>query len=182
MRRPASLPRRAPDLTEVLYQTASIAKKAGKAGFVLMLDEAQVLSDDRDRLGEHPLSMLIAAVNVLQGEKVPIGLVLCGLPTLKASLLKARTYTERMFRGQEIARLSRADTRDAFLKPLENRRVTATDAVVEAVLADVEGYPYFIQLWGASLWEDAELADEVVLTEELLDAIRDSIYARLDRG
>ncbi|MCU1438875.1 MAG: hypothetical protein JWP66_1962 [Naasia sp.] len=168
------------DLARALYETANLARRTGKEGFVLMLDEAQVLTDERDREGEHPLSMLIAAVNVLQGQQVPIGLVLCGLPTLKANLLKARTYTERMFRGQEVARLSRSDTRDAFVKPLESTDLTAEPELVEAVLEDVEGYPYFIQLWGASLWEDAELAGEEVLSARLLEAIRESIYNRLD--
>ena len=33
-------------------------------------------------------------------------MVVCGLPTLRANLLRARTYSERMFRGEEIGRLA----------------------------------------------------------------------------
>jgi hypothetical protein len=48
------------------------------------------------------------------------------------------------------------------------------------VLDEVEGYPFFIQLWGAELWEAAADAKESVLSVELLDAIEPAIYRRLD--
>jgi len=167
-------------LKELIARTTQSAIRAGKSGLAILLDEAQVLTDDSDRSGEHPLSMLVAAINSLQERGVPVALVLCGLPTLKANLLKARTYSERMFKGAEVDRLSKPDTRDAFLKPLEETRVTASANLIEAVLDDVEGYPYFIQLWGAELWDEAQLAGLTELTTELLDQMRDAIYKRLD--
>ncbi len=144
------------DLLAKLLDVTSVAVRSGKSGFLLMLDEAQVLVDDKDRSGEHPLSLLVAAVNSLQEREVPIGLVLCGLPTLKSNLLKARTYSERMFRGEEVGSLTRDEARDAFTVPLEGTSIIATDSLVERVLEDVQGYPYFIQLWGAELWDEAE--------------------------
>jgi hypothetical protein len=45
----------------------------------------------------------------------------------------------------------------------------------------VEGYPYFLQLWGSELWDAADLAGVRRLTFKLLDATRQDIYARLDR-
>jgi DNA-binding MarR family transcriptional regulator len=44
----------------------------------------------------------------------------------------------------------------------------------------VEGYPYFIQLWGAELWDAAEIAEVDQLSTRLLDAARPEIYRRLD--
>jgi hypothetical protein len=167
-------------LLSKLLDVTSVAVRSGKAGFLLLLDEAQVLVDDKDRGGEHPLSLLIAAVNILQEREVPIGLVLCGLPTLKSNLLKARTYSERMFRGEEVGSLSRDEARDAFTKPLEDTNIAADLDLVEKVLEDVQGYPYFIQLWGAELWDEAEAAGLGSLSIPLLDAIQTDIFRRLD--
>jgi type II secretory pathway predicted ATPase ExeA len=167
-------------LAELLAETVSAASRASRKGVALLFDEAQILSDEKTRDGDHPMSMLLAAVSMLQRQGLPVALVLCGLPTLTINLLEARTYSERMFRGDEVSSLPAAEARQAFTVPLEGTGRTATDALVDRVLRTVQGYPYFIQLWGAELWEAATYAEEQTLTTELLDAIDDEIYRRLD--
>lgn len=135
-------------VAKALYDAASAADEQGLSGFLLMLDEAQAVRDDRSRDGEHPVSLLVAAVNALQEAEIPVGLVLCGLPTLRTNLLRARTYSERMFRGEEVSNLLEADAADAFVKPLEGADVSADQ---DRVVGEVEGYPYSVQLWGAEL-------------------------------
>lgn len=167
-------------MAKALFEAAESADKAGLSGYLLMLDEAQVIRDDKERGGEHPLSLLIAAVNALQEQEVPIGLVLCGLPTLRANLLRARTYTERMFRGEEIGRLPREEAMEAFVRPLDQTEVVAESSLVNRVISEVEGYPFFIQLWGAELWEAAREAGVDRFTKRLLDQVEPDIYRRLD--
>lgn len=175
---------RAPELDvgRNLYAAVEAALDTGHLGFALLLDEAQVIRDETNRGGEHPLSMLIAAVNALQEAGLPIALVMCGLPTLRANLQKARTYSERMFRGEVIGELSGnpGPARDAFVRPLEGSGVEADEALIARVLAEVEGYPFFIQLWGAELWEAARDVGSSSLSVPLLDSIEQDIYARLD--
>lgn len=168
------------NLAADLLETARVAVKSGRAGVVLMLDEAQVLVDDKNPDGQHPLSLLVAAVNTLQEQQVPIALVLCGLPTLIANLLKARTYSERMFRGEEVGRLTRDQTREAFLRPLDGTGKEATEDLLAAVMDDVEGYPYFVQLWGAELWDETIDTSSNELTLEMLESLRETIFKRLD--
>ena len=170
------------DLNRSLYKAVEAALETGHEGFVLLLDEAQVVRDDTSRDGEHPLSMLVAAVNALQAAGLPFALVVCGLPTLRANLQKARTYSERMFRGENITALegNPGPARDALVKPLAESGFTATDDLVARVLDEVEGYPFFIQLWGAELWEAANDAGRTVFDVSLLDEIEADIYARLD--
>lgn len=175
-----SVGQRQVDLSKVLFDAADSALGAWRMGFALLLDEAQVLRDETHREGEHPLSVLLAATAALQRAGVPISLVLCGLPTLTTNLLRARTYTERMFRGLEIGPLYPEAARDAFAKPLEGRDVSIEDGLVDRVLQTVEGYPYFIQLWGAELWDAAELADVDRFSHALLDEVEPQIYERLD--
>jgi hypothetical protein len=169
------------DLTEALFSTVEAAVEKGKQGFVLLLDEAQVIRDETSRpTGQHPLSLLISSVVSLQKAELPIGLVLCGLPTLTGNLLRARSYTERMFRGEEVGSLTPEDAREAFVRPLGETVVAADSALVQDAISEVEGYPYFIQLWGAELWDAAEVAETRTLTTRLLDAARPEILRRLD--
>ncbi|MGH3496089.1 MAG: ATP-binding protein [Nocardioidaceae bacterium] len=170
------------DLAHSLYDAAETAWGTGHQGFALLLDEAQVIRDETHRAGEHPLSMLIAAVNALQESGLPIALVLCGLPSLRQHLQRARTYSERMFRGEQIGELhgNPGSARDALIEPLRDTGMGADDALVDRVLDEVEGYPFFIQLWGAELWDAARDAGVDVLTTGLLDAVEPDIYRRLD--
>jgi hypothetical protein len=140
------------DLAKELFDLVELAVEKGRDGVVLLLGEAQVIRDERDRGGEHPLSLLISAVAALQRKDLPLGLVLCGLPTLTGNLLKARSYTERMFRGEEVGRLGADEAAAAFAEPLRDRLISAEGRLVDAVVRELEGYPYFIQLWGAELW------------------------------
>jgi hypothetical protein len=170
------------DITRALFEVVEMAVEKGRTGFVLLLDEAQVVKDETKRNGEHPLSLLISSIAALQRREIPLGLVLCGLPTLTGNLLKARSYTERMFRGEEIGSLDQDDALEAFSQPLADsgNGVTATDDLVNRVIGEVEGYPYFIQLWGAELWDAAEIGEVDRITTDLLEIVRPDIYRRLD--
>jgi AAA ATPase domain len=169
------------DLARGIFTTVQLALSKGRAGVVLLLDEAQLIRDERDRHGEHPLSLLIAPIVALQRQGLPVGLVLCGLPTLAGNLQKARSYSERLFRGEEIDSLAPDDAVDAFMRPLDETNRRANRNLAEAVASEVEGYPYFLQLWGSELWDAADLAGVKRLTVALLDATRAEIYGRLDR-
>lgn len=167
-------------LLKALYDATKMAVEQGHTGYLVMLDEAQVLRDERARDGEHPVSLVIAAFNGMQELGLPLALVLCGLPTLRANLLNARTYSERMFRGEEIGSLEGEAAVDAFVRPLDETGVTASESLVTRVVEEVKGYPYFIQFWGAELWEAARIARTRVFDNALLDEIEQDIYDQLD--
>jgi hypothetical protein len=169
------------DLARQLFATVQLALAKGRKGIVVLLDEAQLIHDERDRHGEHPLSLLIAPIVALQRRELPLGLVLCGLPTLTGNLQKARSYSERLFRGEEIDSLEPAQALEAFTRPLEQAGRSADPALARTVVAEVEGYPYFLQLWGSELWDAADVVGVNRLIPNLLDAARPDIYSRLDR-
>jgi hypothetical protein len=168
------------DLAREIFTTVQLALAKGRRGVVLLLDEAQLVHDERDRHGEHPLSLLIAPIVALQRRELPLGLVLCGLPTLTGNLQKARSYSERLFRGEEIDSLAQAQALEAFTRPLAQTVRSAVPALAKTVVTEVEGYPYFLQLWGSELWDAADLVGVDRLTPKLLDATRPDIYSRLD--
>ncbi len=168
------------DLAGKLFDVVESAVEKGLVGVVLLLDEAQIVRDERDAHGEHPLSLIISAVSALQRREIPIALVVCGLPTLTGNLLRARSYTERMFRGEEVGRLDAPDAAAAFAEPLSASSVVASSHLVDAVVNEVEGYPYLIQLWGAELWDAAVVAEVDEFDVHLLNTARPDIYRRLD--
>ncbi len=171
------------DLAKQIFDTVELAVVKGREGVVLLLDEAQLIRDasQRDRHGEHPLSLLIAPIVALQRQGVPLAVVLCGLPTLAANLQKARSYSERLFRGEKVDSLPDEEALEAFTRPLGQTSRSADPAVAAEVIDEVEGYPYFIQLWGSELWDAADLAGVERFTPELLAAARPQIYERLDQ-
>ncbi len=168
------------DLPKALFETVESAVNHGWDGLMLLLDETQVIRDETRPTGQHPLSTLIASVSSLQKAELPLGLVLCGLPTLTGNLLRARSYTERMFRGEMIDSLGPNDALDAFLRPLSGTPVQVEDGLAELVVEEVEGYPYFVQLWGAELWDAAVAAEVADFSQRLLDEVRSEIFRRLD--
>lgn len=168
------------NLGKTLLKAVGAAVEKGYNGVMLLFDEAQVVRDERDSKGEHALSALVSAISALQRQEVPIGLVMCGLPTLTGNLLRARTYTERMFRGEEIGRLDATEAAKALSEPLRDTTLRAAPGLIDAVVAEVEGYPYFIQLWGAELWDAAVSAEVDQLEVALLRAAEHDIYRRLD--
>lgn len=168
------------DLAHALFEAVESVIAHGKEGLVLLLDEVQVIRDETRAGGQHPLSLLIAAVSSLQKAELPIGMVLCGLPTLTGNLLRARSYSERMFRGEEIGSLETDDAKDALTRPLAESTVALDPGIAGRVAEEVEGYPYFLQLWGAELWDAADAAGVDRFSEALLNAALPEIYRRLD--
>jgi hypothetical protein len=168
------------DLSRALFETVESVVKHGWEGLMLLLDEAQVIRDETRPTGQHPLSTLIASVSSLQKAQLPVGLVLCGLPTLTGNLLRARSYSERMFRGERVDSLAPQDAREAFLRPLADTPVSVEPGLAERIVEEVEGYPYFVQLWGAELWDAADIVETTEFSRRLLDEVRSEIFRRLD--
>jgi AAA ATPase domain len=169
------------DLAKEIFDTVELAVSKGREGLVLLLDEAQLIRDERSRHGEHPLSLLIAPLVALQRQELPLAVVLYGLPTLGANLQKARSYSERLFRGEKIDSLPQDEAIAAFLRPLGETGRIADDNVADAVVDEVEGYPYFIQLWGSELWDAADLAGVDRISPPLLVEAHPLILDRLDQ-
>lgn len=119
---------------------------AGKGRVIFAYDEAQNLSDNKQR-DTYPLSVLLDVFQSIQKQDIPFMLVLTGLPTLFAKLVEARTFAERMFHVVMLGRLDESDSRDAILRPIEVAAcpVSFGEASVATITAEAGGYPYFIQ-------------------------------------
>jgi len=170
-----TLPRRFDEeLREALEQVGRLCERSDHPGVILRYDEFHAVEERR---GQLTLSALLSAVAAVQQREVPAMLVLCGLPTLIEHLTNSKSYSERMFHSERLANLRPAEARAALTQPAEEARRHFADDVVDAVLKDTEGYPYFIQLYGDTLWKRSE--GETITTADFA-RLRPYILQELD--
>src|SRR6266568_810559 len=165
------------DLRDALREVGRLCQKSDHTGFILQYDEFQVVKEERREL---TLSALLAATAAVQREGIPVMLVLCGLPTILENLGRSKSYSERMFTVEHIGHLHPPEDRLAFTGPAEARGRRFTDQVVEAVLLDTQGYPFFIQLYGDALWKGTNA--QPVIAEDDFRRLHPGIVDGLDRS
>ncbi len=129
-----------------------------KSPLVCLLDEAHQMEEGQCR----------ALLNLSQKvrEEAPFLLVLAGTPDL-AHFLKTvgASFVERSTK-MGIARLDAQATADAIVKPLNEHGIKIDDTTLAHVVEDSQHYPYFIQLWGAALWDVAKEKELQKLTSQ----------------
>ncbi len=167
------------DLSQLLLEI-SRAAKADKTAFVLFIDELQYVE-------EAQLGALIAAIHQATQAQAPVALVGAGLPQLLALAGRAKSYAERLFEFVEIDRLPAEDARQALCIPAQKEGVRFEDEAVAEVLAQTQGYPYFLQEWGKHCWDAARaspitLVDARAATERAVAELDASFFrVRFDR-
>ena len=117
-----------------------------KTPLVVTVDEAHTLVPE---VGQ----TLLNASQRVRRDGAPFLLVLAGTPNLRACLrrMDSTFWSRSMIVG--VGRLDAAATREALVAPLADYGIVFDAAALEAVVADSQQYPYFIQLWGQALCE-----------------------------
>lgn len=162
----------------VLELAWGFLKEAGAKGLVFAYDEAQNLSDQTLK-EQFPLSILLEVFQSLQKKGCRLLLVLTGLPTLFPDLVKARTYSERMFHVVVLGRLSGEASRDAILKPIEdaNCPVQLTPESVTTIVDLSGGYPYFIQFICREVYDAFMQGSHSVPTDGIIRKLDSDFFA-----
>ena len=162
----------------VLELVWSFLKESGAKGLVFAYDEAQNLSDQAVK-EQFPLSILLEVFQSLQKKGCRLLLVFTGLPTLFPELVKARTYSERMFHVVVLGRLSGEASREAILKPIEdtNCPVQLTPESVRTIADLSGGYPYFIQFICKEVYDAFIQGSRSVPTEGIVRKLDSDFFA-----
>ena len=115
-------------------------------GMIFAYDEAQTMSDHTEK-DQYPLSLLLDVFQSIQKKEIPFMLLLTGLPTLFPKLVEARTFAERMFRVVFLDSLNEKDSRDAIVKPIQDKQcpIKLSEDSINLIIKVSGGYPYFIQ-------------------------------------
>jgi hypothetical protein len=111
--------------------------------------------DELQYLNEKELSALIMAVHKINQRNLPLILVAAGLPQVVGLTGKAKSYAERLFDYPNVGPLSTQDSHRALQSPVRSYHVEFEDAAIMAVIAETQGYPYFLQQWGHEAWNIA---------------------------
>ena len=159
--------------------TTEAALAASHRGLLLCYDEAHVVRDSA-RIRQFPLGTLLAVIARAQREHLPVMLVLSGLPTLTENLTRAKSYSERMFQAEELERLRPPEDLHAFNRPLVAADRGCDPIVGESVMRDTSGYPFFIQFFGALIWDAADWP--AAITESDYEHQRPLVLDALDRA
>lgn len=161
----------ASDLTDLLVATGEAAADRS-AGLLLAIDEVQYLTE-----GE--LAGLITAVHRSTQLSLPVVLVGAGLPQLPGLAGDAKSYAERLFDFPLVGSLSPDDARAAIAIPAAAQGMEFTDAALDVIVAESQGYPYFLQEWGYHVWNHAAASP---VTEGDVTSVRPVVLDQLDRN
>lgn len=135
------------DIEEIVEAVSELVKPKGSA-LAVFVDEMQGLDPD-----------LIAALLVAQHragqEGWPFYVIGAGLPNLPSVLADSRSYAERLFLFSTIGPLDPVAARNALDDPAAKMGGHFDPPALDMLVDAADGYPYFLQEFGAAVWEVA---------------------------
>jgi hypothetical protein len=138
------------DVVELFRALGTTARDTG-TGVLFLLDELQLVEQEA-------LEALCAAMHDVGRRELPLAVVAAGLPTLRGQLLAAKTYAERLFAYRELGPLTEMAATDALVEPARSVEpgLEFDHGAFALLLAECQGYPYFIQVYGHAAWQVAK--------------------------
>lgn len=159
----------AEDLTDVMVAVGEAASEC-ESGVVLAVDEIQYLSKEE-------LAALVSAIHRTTQLDLPVVLVGAGLPQLPGLVGDAKSYAERLFEFAEVGSLSDREAAEAIALPAREQDVEFEPAAMRRIVAESEGYPYFLQEWGFHVWNGSPTSP---VTDNDVRSVHAGVIAALD--
>ena len=162
----ASATWKAKDLFKQTFQKTLI-DQCKKQPLILLMDEAHKMDED--------LCNNLLNLHQIISPESPFMLVLAGTPGLHNFLSGVNaTFVERS-RNIGLGRLDEQAAADAIVKPFEEQGIQITDDALSIIIEDSQCYPYFLQEWGSSLWEEADKENLTCITDEQVAVVKPKI-------
>lgn len=126
---------------------------------------AVLLIGEAHSLPAEPGGDILNAIRACIGEGLPLPAVLAGTPVLEDRISEmGASFRERCV-PLMIGRIeSTADVRDALAIPARRSGLPFADDALDLLVAESQGYPFFIQLLGAAAWGAAAKAGHDSIT------------------
>ena len=159
------------DLPEMMLSVAEAAQRAG-TGVLVLIDEMQYLSTE-------DLSALIVSLHKSEQKGLPLIFFGAGLPQIAGLAGEAKSYAERLFEYPAVGRLDREAAEEAIRSPIQREGADIEEAALDIILAETNGYPYFLQEWGEKAWNAARQSP--ITAADARQATADAM-AHLDGG
>ena len=167
------------DLTDLLVAIGEAARAADQPATIL-IDEVQYVHDE-------DLRALIVALHRISQRALPLIMFGAGLPQLAAVSGEAKSYSERLFDFPGIGPLDENAIEGAIRVPIVEAGAEVDDDALSEIAEQTQGYPYFLQEWGAHSWNIAPkspvtLEDVVSASEKAVAGLDASFFrVRFDR-
>jgi hypothetical protein len=159
------------DLSDLIREIGEVAQATG-AGALFLIDEMH-------NLDAPSLAAICIAFQAISRNALPVAMVGAGLPDLRARLMSAKPYADRLFQYHELGRLSAAAARTALIAPAATRGVSYDESAARRVVQESAGYPYFLQEYGLELWNHAEASP---IASSDVEAVREIVTDSLARN
>jgi len=130
------------------------AKKNGKKGLILILDDLNGISDVpqfsqflKSRVDELATS----------GKPLPILLILVGLPERRDELIKHQPSVARIFDVVDLPQMSNSESEDFFMNMFNVQNVTVNSEALSLMVGRFGGFPMLMHEVGdAVFWQDSD--------------------------
>ncbi len=144
----------------------------GRKPCLILIDEAHTLPLDTGR-------ELLNAEQSARSRGASLQLILAGTPNLQDALsdMNATFWSRLDNRRRPLGLLPRADSLDAIAKPM---RTSIADEAADLIMKETDGYPYFLQMMGRSLWDAGHPTRKPITADAVRQAIPD--FARSKSG
>ena len=124
----------------------TLLKRHRTKPLIICVDEAHVL--------EPEVAQALGNLRHRMNETAhPVWLLLAGTPGLDAVLRGVKaTFIERVTRLKPVL-LSQTESAEVVRAPLAERSWQVSEDALADLVANSDGYPYFLQLWGSEVWK-----------------------------
>jgi hypothetical protein len=134
---------------ERIFRSVGTFAQEHNSGVLITIDEAQVIQKTPD------LAALGAALQmVVKRARLPISVILAGLPSLRQNFRGVGTFLERLD-VVGLGYLSAEATYRALAQPAADEGVTFDSDAIDFLVGESDGYPYLVQLLGFHTWKAA---------------------------
>lgn len=159
------------DLTEIFVELGMAALNTDNT-ICFFIDEMQYLTKEELK----GITMALHRCNQL---RLPIMIFCAGLPKILKELGEACSYSERLYKFEEIGALTKAQAAAAIIQPATAQHVEYSEDAVERIIELSGCYPYFIQELCHVVWVAAENSP---ITKDVVDNVQNDFFVALDRG
>jgi len=155
-----------------LLIAAARAAQVNETAIAIFIDEVQYLS-------QTDLAALIVAIHRVGRKALPLIVLGAGLPQLAALAGEAKSSAERLFDYPDVGPLRDEAAANAIRAPVEREGVAITQDALNLIVDRTNGYPYFLQEWGAHAWN---AADRSPIGDDDVRRADDAVLRQLDNG
>lgn len=159
------------DMTDLFVAMGKAASESGST-ICFFIDEIQYMK-------EYEMEALIGAVHRCNQLRLPIMIFGAGLPKILKTMGDIKSYTERLFRFEEVGALKREEAEYAVTAPAADWNISYAKKALEKIVEITEKYPYFIQAFCSVIWDHTE---KDTIEEQDVEKVINQFWGEMDRG